>query len=248
LDKDSVLLADTVIRLLLAIIVAILSGVGVYIARANKRIAESNREIAKVNFALLIQRARVDFQHKSMDMLSTCDKIYAQLRETEKEITLATESKLKKYDTDILWTVYWLPFWELQLTQFEFYTLGYIPVGKFALWMSYRKNDWLQDRKLGDMTYKDAFEKALDLYPSSAKLAQALLAIIGDIHKNSSDGVAAIVQHHCNLHGIHEAEYFHNKLAHYADKVVNSITDEYSGDMIAFDAGLVLKNGQRQKS
>jgi len=63
--------------------------------------------------------------------------------------------------------VFYERFWSQQFDQFESWRRGFIPKDTFAYWTHCRYDDWVADKSLGSMTYKEGFNKTVATWKQS---------------------------------------------------------------------------------
>jgi hypothetical protein len=51
-------------------------------------------------------------------------------------------------------------FWNLQLEQYQYWKMGYIPNDIFSYWMRLRQKEWAKNASLGAKTYREGWNRA----------------------------------------------------------------------------------------
>jgi hypothetical protein len=77
--------------------------------------------------------------------------------------------------------VFYERFWSLQFDQFDAWRRGFVPEESFAFWANSRYDDWVANKSLGQMGYKDGFRKTVEDWKDSA-----FLTFMNTLHKSGS--------------------------------------------------------------
>jgi hypothetical protein len=57
--------------------------------------------------------------------------------------------------------VFYERFWSLQFDQFSSWRQGFVPEDNFRYWIERRYDDWVEDKPLGSMNYRDGFHQVV---------------------------------------------------------------------------------------
>jgi hypothetical protein len=63
--------------------------------------------------------------------------------------------------------VFYERFWSLQLDQFDAWCRGFVPEENFNFWVDSRHDDWVADKSLGTMSYRQGFKETVGQWKGS---------------------------------------------------------------------------------